>query len=86
MAPEESGQPGAIGAGALDADLVYLPEALKPGEQRLVAGRARLEGLRPEQSTERVQGGGNVDVEVGVDTTGHPTGSFYDGHGHPFLP
>jgi hypothetical protein len=26
-----------------------------------------------------------MDVEVGIDTTGHTTCSFYDGHGHPFL-
>ena len=26
-----------------------------------------------------------MDVAVGVDTTGDPARSFYDGHGHPFL-
>jgi hypothetical protein len=25
-----------------------------------------------------------MDVEMGVDTTGHTPRSFYDGHGHPF--
>ena len=25
-----------------------------------------------------------MNVEVGIDTTGHTTRSFYDGHGHPF--
>ena len=27
-----------------------------------------------------------MDVEVGIDTTGDTPRSFYDGHGHPFLP
>jgi hypothetical protein len=26
-----------------------------------------------------------MDVEVRIDTSGHTTRSFYDGHGHPFL-
>jgi hypothetical protein len=28
----------------------------------------------------------DVSVEVGIDTTRDPEWSFYDGHGHPFLP
>jgi hypothetical protein len=54
--------------------------------QGLVAGRVSGEALCAEQPTERVERGGYVDVTVSVDTTGHTTRSFYDGHGHPFLP
>ena len=79
-----AGQARAIGTGALDADLGHVAEGLEPAQQRLVAGRVGLEALRAEQPAERVEGGSHVDVEVRVDTTGHTTRSFYDGHGHPF--
>ena len=78
-----AGQAGPIRARALDADLGHVPEGLEPGQQRLVAGGVGLEALRAEQPPERVEGGSHMDVEVGVDTTGHTTRSFYDGHGHP---
>ena len=79
-----AGQARAIGTGALDADLGDVAEGLEPAQQRLVAGSVGLEALRAEQSTERVECRRNVDVEMSVDTTGHTTRSFYDGHGHPF--
>ena len=66
--------------------LVTSPKPLEPGEQRLVAGGVGREALGAEQPTQRVEGRGNVDVEVGVDATGDPARSFYDGHGHPFSP
>ena len=80
-----AGQSGPIGTGALDADLGDVAEALEPREQGLVAGRIGGEALGAEQSTQRVEGRSNMDVAMGVDTTGDPTRSFYDGHGHPFL-
>ena len=80
-----AGQAGPIGASALHADLGDVAERAQPLEQGLVAGWVGAEGLRAEQSTERVQGGGDMEVTMGVDTTGHTTRSFYDGHGHPFL-
>jgi hypothetical protein len=40
--------------------------------------------LRTEQPAERIQGGGDMNVELRIDTTSHTTRSFYDGHGHPF--
>src|SRR5665213_1540897 len=43
-ASEEPGEPGAIRAGALDADLGHLAEALEPVEQCLVAGSVGVEG------------------------------------------
>ncbi len=78
-----TGQTGPIGARALDANLGQGPEALEPVEQRFVANRIGVETLRAEQRSERVESGGNVDVEVSVDATGHTKRSFYDGHGHP---
>lgn len=39
----------------------------------------------PEQSIERIERCGHVKVTVGVDTTGDPAHSFYDGRGHRFL-
>ena len=81
---QEPGQARPIGARALHPHLGERTEALEPGEQRLVASRVGVEALRAEQCSERVQGGGDMDVEVGVDTTGHTPRSFYDGHGHPF--
>ncbi len=85
-ASEESNQPGAVGAGALDADLGHLAETLEPGEQRLVAGGIGTEGLGADEATEWVECGSDVSVEVRIDTTGDPGRGFYDGHCHPFLP
>jgi hypothetical protein len=68
---QELGQPRPIRAGALDAHLGHLAEGLEPGEQRLVAPRRRRERCGAEQSTERVQRSGNMNVEVRVDATGH---------------
>ena len=82
---QEAGQAGPIGAGALHPDLGHLAEALEPGQQRLVATRVRLKALGAEECSKGVEGGSYMDVEVGVDATGHSTRSFYDGHGHPFL-
>ena len=86
LATEEPGQPHAIGPGAFDADLVHLAEALEPGQQRLVAGGIGIEGLGADESAQRIECGDDVDVQMGVDTTRDADGSFYDGHGHPFLP
>src|SRR5208283_468178 len=75
---QETGQARSIGAGALHPHLGERTEALEPSEQRLVAGGVGVEALRAEQCSERVEGGGDMDVEVGVDTTGHTPRSFYD--------
>ena len=82
---QETGQAGPIGAGSLHPNLGDRPEALEPGEQRFVTSRIGPEALGAEQCSEGVEGGGHMNVEVGVDTTRHSTRSFYDGHGHPFL-
>ena len=65
--------------------LVTSPKDSSQRQQRLVAGGIGREALGAEQSAERIEGCGNMDVAVGVDTTGDPARSFYDGHGHPFL-
>jgi hypothetical protein len=80
-----AGQGGPIGAGALDADLGDVAEALEPAHKGFVAGRVGGEALCAEQPTQRVQRCSDMDVTMRVDTTGDPSRSFYDGHGHPFL-
>ena len=60
--------------------LVTSPKPSSQPSNAFVAGGVGLEALRAEQPAERVQGGSHMDVEVGVDATGDPTRSFYDGH------
>jgi hypothetical protein len=73
-------QAGAIAAGALDADQLDFAEGPKPSEQTAVAGRCGLEGLHAEQATTVVQSGGDVHVEVGVDTSVIRSGIVVIGH------
>lgn len=73
-----AGEAGAVGAGALDTHQVDLTEGSQPSEQPAVAGRCGLEGLHAEQATAMVQGGRDVHVEVGVDTSGDP--KWHGGH------
>ena len=81
---QEAGQARAIRTGALHADLGHVAEGLEPAQQRLVAVRVGGKALRAEQPTQRIERGGHMDVTMGIDTTGNPARSFYDGHGHPF--
>jgi hypothetical protein len=83
LGEEVSGQSSAIAAGALDAGELDLAEAAQPVEQCRVAGSRRLKGRHVEQRTVRVEGGSDVDVEVGVDTGGDPR--CQGGHCHPFV-
>jgi hypothetical protein len=85
-AAEEPREPSAIGTCALHADLGDQPEAFEPAQQLCITGRGRLKGLRTEQCSNGVESSGNVDIEVGIDSTRHGSRSFYDGHSHPFLP
>ena len=80
-----AGQSRPIGPGALDADLGHVAEPFEPRQQRFVAGRVSGEALGAEQSAQRVQRRSDMDVSMGIDATGDPRRSFYDGHGHPFL-
>jgi hypothetical protein len=56
----------------------------EPDRRIFVAPGAGVERLHTEHSADRVQGGGHVDVQVGVDSTNDSAASFYNGHGHPF--
>jgi len=86
LPPKKSSQAHPIGAGAFDPDLGDLAELLEPGQKRLEAGGVRRERLGADESAQRVQRCSHVGVEVSVDATRDPRWSFYDGHGHPFLP
>jgi hypothetical protein len=83
---KEPSQSGAIRTGAFHANLGHFAELLEPTKQRLVARGIGRERLGADQSPERVECRSHVIVQVGVDTARDPGGSFYDGHGHPFLP
>jgi hypothetical protein len=85
VSSQESGETGAVGTGALDADLSDLAEGLEPGQECFVAIGIDRERLGADESTQRIEGGGNVDVRVGVDASGDAGRCFYDGCGHPFL-
>ncbi len=63
-------QCGAVAAGALDTDLVELTLPAQPGEQSPVAGDGGRERLGAEHPAELVEGGGDVQVLVGVHAAG----------------
>jgi len=75
-----------IGAGALDAHLRQRPEPTHPLQHRRVAPGGGGERLHAEHAADGVQGGGDVDVEVRVDSTDDGAASFYDGQCHPCSP
>ncbi len=83
---EVTGDAGSIGPGPLHADLADLPEGFEPGQQLRVAVGVGPERLGAEQATDLVQGGGYVDLAVGVDATGDSARGFYDGHAIPSFP
>ena len=64
------GQPGAVAAGALDADQGEVPEPAQPAEQIGVPGRGGRELPHPQKAAERIQCGGHVHVGVGVHAAG----------------
>jgi hypothetical protein len=67
---EEPGEPGTVGTGAFDSDELDVTEAPQPAEQSRVTSRGRVEHLDTTQTTAFVERGGNVNIEVCVDTTG----------------
>jgi hypothetical protein len=75
----------AIGAGALDTDASDRTERAQPVVQQDEpdSGTVR-ERLDTEQSAVRVERGGDMIVEVGVDSTRDRARRIYDGHCHPF--
>jgi len=80
---EVAGEAGAIAARALDPDELDLAEVSEPSEQTAVTSWRGLEGLNAEKAAEMVQGGGDMHVQVRVDTRGDP--EWHRGHRHPFV-
>jgi hypothetical protein len=78
-----AGQPGPVAAGPLDADKDDGAEALQPAQQPAVPGGVGGERLDAEQAADVVEGGGDVDVEVGVDPSGDLI--WHGGHGSSLL-
>jgi hypothetical protein len=66
-----------------NADLGHIAERAQPLEQRFVASGVGAERLGAKQAAQWIERSGHMDITVGIDTTGHTTRSFYDGHGHP---
>src|SRR5688572_16173860 len=81
---QKPGQPGAVGAGALDPDPGQLAEAGEPVVQVSVAGGCRRKRLDTQHTAVAVQSRRDMHIEVRVDTTGDRTRALYDGHRHPF--
>ncbi|MCU1369035.1 MAG: hypothetical protein JWO77_229 [Ilumatobacteraceae bacterium] len=73
---EEPGETGPVGPGALDAGELDGPEPLEPAEQLGVALRCGRERLDAQQGAPFVERGGDVDIEVGVDTPVIRAGMF----------
>jgi hypothetical protein len=65
--PQEAGQPGAVGARALDAEGPDGPERPRPGLQLPVTVGADQDGRGAQAGAARVDRHGGVDVFVGVD-------------------
>ena len=81
---EMPSQPGPIGAGAFNTDLVQLAETLKPSAEIGVMASPHRERLNPESASVGVDCGGDMEVEVGVNPTSDQSPVLYDGHRHPF--
>jgi hypothetical protein len=75
-----AGQPGAIRARALDAHQLDDAEATEPPQELAVPAGGGREGLGAEEGAEVVEGGGDVDVEVGVDASGDAIGQAVHCH------
>jgi hypothetical protein len=86
LASQEPRQAGPVGARPLHPNLCHLTESLQPRKHCPVAGRVRSESLRSEQAANRIERSGDVHVKVSVHAAGNGACSFYDCHGHPFLP
>jgi hypothetical protein len=75
-ATQVASQSGSIGTRSFDADLGHVSKGLEPAEQRLVTGSISRKALRSEHATKRIKGGGDMNIAVGIDTTGDSTHSF----------
>jgi hypothetical protein len=84
LATQMTREAGAIGASALDPDPLDRPEPSQPADELGVTGTSGRERFDAEDTAIRVDGGSDVEVEVGVDPTGDLGLILYDGHCHPF--
>ncbi len=75
---QETGQPSPVGAGALDTDPIKRAEAAQPGVQLSEPSRRRRERLDAECPAVRIERGGDVNVQMGVNPTSDLT-CLYDG-------
>src|ERR687897_201580 len=83
-APQVASEASAIGTSALDTDAFHLAETDEPVVQLGKPGGGRRERLDRQHTAVDIHHGGDMSIQVGVDTTGDRTRRFYDGHGHPF--
>jgi hypothetical protein len=82
---EMSGEAGTIRAGPLNTDQADGSEPAKPPNKVSIAAGGGVERFDTEDTSVRIHGGGDVEVEVGVDTASDGDCSvLYDGHCHPF--
>lgn len=71
VALEVTGEPGAVGTGALDTNSRECAEPLQPMLEVRVALRVDLEGRRVEDFASFIHNGRHVDVLVGVNPAEH---------------
>ena len=86
LVPQVPRQAGPVGACPLHSNLCHFAKPLQPRKHCLVAGGVRWESLCSEQAANRIERSGDVHIKVSVHAAGNGACSFYDGHGHPFLP
>ena len=82
---QEPRQARAIRTSAFDPHAGDRAERAQPAQELVVAHGRRLEVLDGEQPADVIEGGGDVDIQVGIDAARDRARAFYDGHRHPFL-
>jgi hypothetical protein len=80
MIEEEPCEARAIGAGALHTDALDAPEVAQPGEQLFITSSRRRELTNTEQTPDRIQRGGDMDIQMRIDPANHGAIGLYDGH------
>ena len=83
---EEAGDARPVGPRPFHPDFSDVSEIPEPRHQGGVAVGIGRERCGSEQATDVVQGGGHVNLPMGVDTTSDGACGFYDGHAIPSFP
>ena len=83
-ARQMAGEPSPIGPGSLHTNAHYRAERSHPTHQPGVPSVGRGERLHAQHAADLVDNSGDVNVLVGVDTSGDRALLLYDGHRHPF--